>query len=152
MDVPLDDVVATALASLSDVPPSVTVSFPEDLPTVSVDPELLERAVANVVSNAIAWSRPQQPIRIEASPVGDRVHLRVVDTGPGIPAAQREAATRPFQRLGDAPAAGHLAGVGLGLAVASGFVGSMGGGFTLDDTPGGGLTVVIDLPRSGERS
>jgi two-component system sensor histidine kinase KdpD len=143
----VDDVVANALASLSEVPDTVTVSIPENLPMVNADPELLERAVANVVGNAIAWSPDGSPIRVEASPLGARVHLRIVDRGPGIAAAARVAAVQPFQRLGDQATRSGGNGVGLGLAVATGFVTAMGGELLLEDTPGGGLTVSIDLAQ-----
>jgi two-component system sensor histidine kinase KdpD len=69
----------------------------------------------------------------------------VVDRGPGIPPAQRESVFQPFQRLGDGGNATHD-GLGLGLAVAKGFVEAMGGELSLDDTPGGGVTAVISLP------
>ena len=81
-------------------------------------------------------------MRIEAGEVGDRVHLRVIDRGPGLTPEERARAFEPFQRLGDRS---NQAGVGLGLAVAHGFVQAMGGQIDLDDTPGGGLTVSIAL-------
>lgn len=80
-----------------------------------------------------------------ASAIGDRVELRVVDRGPGIPEEAKDAVFEPFQRYGDAP---RGAGVGLGLAVARGFVEAMGGTVTAEDTPGGGLTMVIALPKT----
>ena len=67
----------------------------------------------------------------------------MVDTGPGIPPDAREQVFRPFQRLGDTASD---TGVGLGLAVARGFVVAMGGELTADDTPGGGTTMVLSLP------
>jgi two-component system sensor histidine kinase KdpD len=97
-----------------------------------------------VIGNALRHTPAGQHVRIEAGPVGDSVHLRVVDRGPGVPAADRARVTTPFQRLGDA----HITeGVGLGLSIARGFVDAMHGTFTLDDTPGGGLTVTITLPK-----
>ena len=72
----------------------------------------------------------------------DLVELRVVDRGPGIPIEDRERVFEPFQRLGDRTSAD---GVGLGLAVARGFVEAMGGDLRIEDTPGGGLTMVIGL-------
>src|SRR5262249_40952864 len=143
----LEDVVAAALASLDHDPEHVLVSVPETLAPVSVDPALLERALANVVANALAWSPPGAPVRIEGAEVAGRVHLRVIDRGPGVAPADRERVFRPFQRLGDNST---QAGVGLGLAVARGFIEATGGGIELDDTPGGGLTVLIDLPIAGE--
>ena len=141
----IDDVVANALASLSCPTDAVQVRIPEQLPLVQADAELLERSVANVIGNAVAWSPPGVAIVVEAALVGPRVHLRIADRGPGIPEAARAGAVRPFQRRGDNAGAGGANGVGLGLAVATGFVQAMGGRFVLDDTPGGGLTVVIEL-------
>ena len=116
--------------------------MPETLPPVACDPALLERVVANVVANAVAWSPAGAPVRIEAGEVGDEVHLRVIDRGPGLTPEEQARAFEPFQRLGDRS---NQAGAGLGLAVARGFVHAMGGRIELDDTPGGGLTVAVEL-------
>jgi two-component system sensor histidine kinase KdpD len=144
----LDEVVYAALASLSRDASKVRVDVPETLPRVDADAALLERAVANLIDNALTWSRPGSTLRVEAGRCGDRIDLRVVDRGPGIPLDQRVAVFRPFQRLGDGGGASKD-GVGLGLAVAKGFVEAMGGELTLEDTPGGGLTSVISLPAAG---
>jgi two-component system sensor histidine kinase KdpD len=141
----LEEVTYAALASLSRDATRVSVDVPETLPRVDADPALLERAVANLVDNALNWSPPDRPVRVEAGMGGDRIDLRVVDRGPGIPAGQREAVFQPFQRLGDGGSATRE-GVGLGLAVAKGFVEAMGGELTLEDTPGGGVTAIISLP------
>jgi two-component system sensor histidine kinase KdpD len=103
--------------------------------------------VANVVENAIAWSPLDRPIRVEAGEVGDRIDLRVIDQGPGIPQSERDRVFQPFQRLGDS---GRVStnGVGLGLAVARGFVEAMGGELLLEDTPGGGTTMILSLRRA----
>ena len=82
-------------------------------------------------------------MRVEAAAVSDTLHLRVIDAGPGIPVADRERVFQPFQRLGDNP---NGAGVGLGLAVAKGFVNAVGGDLVIEDTPGGGCTMVITIP------
>jgi two-component system sensor histidine kinase KdpD len=84
-------------------------------------------------------------VRVVAGTVLDRVELRVVDQGPGIPSDQRDRVFQPFQRLGDRP---NGTGVGLGLAVARGFVEAMGGELTIEDTPGGGATMVVSLPAA----
>jgi len=70
------------------------------------------------------------------------VHLRVIDTGPGIPEERREEVFLPFQRLGDVD---NTTGIGLGLALAKGFVEGMSGSLEAEDTPGGGLTMVVEL-------
>lgn len=136
----LDEVVPKALASLPDGGRDIEVDVPETLPRVAADAALLERAIANVAANARSWSPPDQLVRILGSSAADRVELRVVDRGPGIPAAERRRVFEPFQRLGDRPAGD---GVGLGLAVARGFVEAMGGELAIEDTPGGGLTMVL---------
>ncbi len=133
-----------AIAGLTEAD-RVEVDVAETLPRVRADAALLERAIANVVENAIAWSPPGAPVRVEACVAQQRVDLHVVDRGPGIPPSQREDVFRPFQRLGDRS---NGSGVGLGLAVARGFVEAMGGELVVDDTPGGGVTMVISLPAA----
>ena len=142
----LEEVVAGALAGLSERDVKVEVDVPETLPQVEADPALLERAVANIVDNAIGFSPPAGVVRVEAGEVNDRdghrVVLRVVDRGPGIPVAARTQVFQPFQRPGDNP---NGEGVGLGLAVAHGFVTAMGGELEAEDTPGGGTTMIVGL-------
>ncbi len=138
----LAEVTASALAGLGPIQSRVEVDVPESLPEVQTDPELLERVVANLVENALAWSPVDRPVRVTAGPVTGRIDLRVVDRGPGIPVADREKVFQPFQRLGDAP---RGSGVGLGLAVSRGFLDAMGHDLLVEDTPGGGTTMVIAL-------
>ncbi|MEV0847163.1 sensor histidine kinase KdpD [Streptomyces sp. NPDC049954] len=141
-EIDLDEVVPMALGG---VPPDahVDLDVPETLPMTAVDPGLLERAVANVVENAVKYSPPGTPVLVTASTLGDRVELRVVDRGPGVPDEAKDRIFAPFQRYGDAP---RGTGVGLGLAVARGFTEAMGGTLGAEDTPGGGLTMVLTLP------
>ncbi|MFJ4714127.1 ATP-binding protein [Streptomyces sp. NPDC088785] len=141
-EIDLDEVVPLALVGVPDPDLSVDLDVPETLPMVSVDKGLLERAVANIVENAVKYSPPDEPVLVAASTLGDRVELRVVDRGPGVPDEAKDRIFAPFQRYGDAP---RGAGVGLGLAVARGFAESMGGTLTAEDTPGGGLTMVLTL-------
>jgi two-component system sensor histidine kinase KdpD len=105
------------------------------------DSGLLERVLANLVDNALRYA-PDSVIRVDAARVGDRVLINVADEGPGIARGTEEQMFEPFQRLGDFD---NTTGVGLGLSVARGFVEAMGGTIAASDTPGGGLTVVIDL-------
>ncbi|GAA3708184.1 ATP-binding protein [Streptomyces tremellae] len=136
----LDEVVPMALVGVEEG--SVGLDIPETLPMVAVDAGLLERAVANIVENAVKYSPPERPVSVAASAIGDRVELRVADRGPGVPDDAKDRIFEPFQRHGDAP---RGAGVGLGLAVARGFVEAMGGTLAAEDTPGGGLTMVLTL-------
>ncbi len=143
-EVPVDEVVYAALASLAVDISAVDVEVPDDLPLVSADPALLERALANVILNALSWAPEGTRVRVEADAVADHVDVRVIDQGAGIPRDKREAVFQPFQRLGDGGRATYD-GVGLGLAVTKGFVDAMDASVTIDDTPGGGATVVISL-------
>ncbi|MGW6458916.1 ATP-binding protein [Streptomyces sp. NPDC055078] len=142
----LDEVVPMALVSVPVE--SVELDIPESLPMVDVDRGLLERAVANIVENAVKYSPDATRVTVAASALGSRVELRVADRGPGVPDDEKERIFEPFQRYGDAP---RGAGVGLGLAVARGFVEAMGGTLTAEDTPGGGMTMVLTL-RATARS
>lgn len=140
-----EEVVPAALASLSGPTDTVDIALDETLPRVQADPALLERVVANLAANAIAASGPDRRVRVEAGAVSGRVDLRIVDQGPGIPVAERARIFEPFQRVGDAGG-----GVGLGLAVAKGFAEAMGGELSVEDTPGGGVTMVVGLPEAVE--
>ncbi|ROQ70125.1 two-component system sensor histidine kinase KdpD [Streptomyces sp. 840.1] len=139
-EIDLDEVVPMALGGVPE--DSVDLDIPETLPMVAVDPGLLERAVANIVENAVKYSPDGDRVTVAASALGARVELRVADRGRGVPDDGKERIFEPFQRYGDAP---RGAGVGLGLAVARGFVESMGGTLDAEDTPGGGLTMVLTL-------
>ncbi|OBG30586.1 histidine kinase [Mycobacterium alsense] len=108
---------------------------------VLADAGLLERVLANLIDNALRYA-PNCVVRVNAGRVGDRVLINVIDEGPGIPQGGEEQIFEPFQRLGDHD---NTTGVGLGMSVARGFVEAMGGAITAGDTPGGGLTVVVDL-------
>ncbi|WP_116040652.1 DUF4118 domain-containing protein [Amycolatopsis palatopharyngis] len=137
-----EEVVAHALSNV-DGTESVAVEIDDSLPVVLADPGLLERVVANVVDNALRHGRSARPIAVRASAHSGQVELRVVDYGRGLAKGRAESAFAPFQRLGDR---GGTPGVGLGLSVAKGFTEAMGGTISAEDTPGGGLTVVISLP------
>ncbi|WP_035849102.1 sensor histidine kinase [Kitasatospora azatica] len=148
--VDLDEVVPYALGGVQL--DSVRLDIPESLPMVPADAGLLERALANLIENAVKYSPTGQKVLVKADALapttgGGRVELRVVDRGPGVPEEAKEKIFAPFQRYGDAP---RGAGVGLGLAVARGFVEAMGGTLTAEDTPGGGLTMVVSLPAVGQ--
>lgn len=114
---------------------------------VSADPGLLERVLVNLIDNALRYSAGGW-VRVNAGQVGERVLINVVDEGPGVARGTEESMFEPFQRLGDSD---NTTGVGLGLSVARGFAQAMGGTISVTDTPGGGLTVVVELPAGGPR-
>ena len=138
----VDEVAPAALLGLAPAS-SVRIAVPDDLPLVRTDPVLLERVLANLFSNALAHSPSGQPPELRAGPADGSVRLEVLDHGPGVPDEFKLRMFEPFERLSER-ATGN--GVGLGLAVAKGFLEAMGGTIHAADTPGGGLTVQVSLP------
>jgi two-component system sensor histidine kinase KdpD len=131
----------------------VRVDLPANMPEIDADPGMLERVIANIVENAVKYAPDSDivlvgtagglsPATLEGHPAGE---LRIIDHGRGIPAESVVEMFRPFQRLDDTP---QTTGIGLGLAVAKGFTEAMGGTLAAEETPGGGLTMVIRLPLS----
>jgi two-component system sensor histidine kinase KdpD len=135
----LEEVLPMALADV----PDVDLRDVESIPPVLVDPPLLERVIANLAGNAARHTPAGRRVMVTASALGGRVELRVVDRGPGLPTAGRERLFEPFQRLGDTD---NSTGLGLGLALARGLTEAMNGTLAPEDTPGGGLTMVVSLP------
>jgi two-component system sensor histidine kinase KdpD len=147
----LDEVIPLALEALGDEAQHVAIDIPDSLPEVIADPALLERVIANVAANAIRFSPPDAPPLLAASSHFDWVELRMVDRGPGIALADRDRMFTPFQRLGDTD---NATGTGLGLALSRGLTEAMGGELIPEETPGGGLTMVVRLRiahRPGQR-
>ncbi|MCU1514520.1 MAG: sensor histidine kinase KdpD [Microbacteriaceae bacterium] len=145
----LDEIVPLALDELDLAIGTVIVDVPGDLPAALCDPALVQRVLVNLVANALRYAPVGVPPIVSGSTFGDRVELRVIDRGPGIPQARLAEAFQPFQRLGDTD---NTTGVGLGLALSNGFVSAMGGTLEAEVTPGGGLTMVVALPTAQGRS
>jgi two-component system sensor histidine kinase KdpD len=139
----LDEVVPLAVDGYAAG--AVKLDVPESLPLVLTDPGLLERVVANLVQNAVRHSPAGAAVTVAAAPLADRIVLRVVDAGPGVPDDLKEHLFEPFQRFGDTSGAG----LGLGLAVASGLASAVGAEVDAEDTPGGGLTMLVTVPLAG---
>ncbi|NYE95362.1 two-component system sensor histidine kinase KdpD [Psychromicrobium silvestre] len=129
------------------------LDLPANMPPVEADIGMLERVIANIVENAVKYAPDSDIVLvgtvggagsalIDGQPASE---LRIVDHGRGVAAKDVVAMFRPFQRLDDVPAG---TGVGLGLAVAKGFTEAMGGVLEAEQTPGGGLTMVLRLPMS----
>jgi two-component system sensor histidine kinase KdpD len=135
----LEEVLPAALADTAEV----EVGDLEEVPAVLADPPLLERVIANLVANAARHSPAGRKVLLTASAHAGRVEVRVVDRGPGLPPNDRDRLFEPFQRLGDTD---NTTGLGLGLALSRGLTEAMDGTLTPEDTPGGGLTMVLSLP------
>ncbi len=138
----IDEVAPVALRGL-DEGVNVQLAVPDGLPLVRTDPGLLERVLANLFANALAYSPPGLPPALYARQQGQTVVLDVVDHGPGVPDELKPRMFEPFERLA---ARNTGTGVGLGLAVVKGFVDTMGGSVAATDTEGGGLTMRVTLP------
>jgi two-component system, OmpR family, sensor histidine kinase KdpD len=141
----VDEVAPLALRGL-DQAARVQLLVPDGLPLVLTDPGLLERVLANLFANALAYSPPDRPPAMRAHRGGGTVVLEVTDHGCGVPDEWKQRIFEPFQRRGPNPGTG----VGLGLAVAKGLAEAMGASLEAADTPGGGLTMRLTLPVAGK--
>ena len=143
----IEELIRTAVGELAARPDDFSLSIDRELPLVRVDPVQMERAFVNVLENARRHSGGH-PVSVRARAVrgrvGERVIVRVVDRGPGIPPAQLERVFEPFYRAGTA-AGGHR-GSGLGLAIARGFTEASSGTLHVESLPGQGASFVFELP------
>lgn len=140
----IDEIVWPALA---DAPHErIKVVVDETLPLLNTDPGLVERALGNVVENALKYAPGAITITadlVTGNPDQKLMEIRIIDHGPGVPAEVKEQIFDSFQQVGDRR---QSSGLGLGLAVARGFAEAVGGSLVAQDTPGGGLTMVLTLP------
>ncbi|ANJ25646.1 DUF4118 domain-containing protein [Agromyces aureus] len=142
----LADVVFAALDELALGPADVELDLADDTAPVQADAVLLQRVVVNLLANAVRHSPSGERVRVATSSFREQSELRVVDRGPGVPVERRDEIFTPFQRLGDTD---NDTGLGLGLALSKGFAEGMRGRLEVEDTPGGGLTMVVTLPVAG---
>ena len=138
--VSVEDILLAAREGLTDRSADIRLSIDPDVPALRADGVQLERAFANVLENARRYSNARR--------IGERVVVRIVDQGPGIPTAERERIFEPFYR-GRGPGARPWTGSGLGLAIARGFVEANGGAISVQSLPGQGTSFVISLPIEG---
>ncbi len=115
------------------------------LPEVEADAAQLERAFANLIENGVRHGGGR-PVTIKGRQIGERIVVRVVDQGPGIPQSEWQRIFEPFQH---GVANGDRGGAGLGLAIARGFVEANGGEITVDSVEGQGSSFVVALPCGG---
>jgi two-component system sensor histidine kinase KdpD len=143
--VAIEEIVPRSIDDLGPLRDRVEGDISIELPEVIADPALLERILVNVMSNAVRYSPVEAKVLVTASWHGDHAEIRVIDRGPGIPPEAHDRVFMPFQRLGDRD---NHTGVGLGLALSRGLAEAMGGTLVPEETPGGGLTMIITLPIS----
>jgi two-component system sensor histidine kinase KdpD len=160
----VEELILAALSELAAGPQEFSLSIDRELPLVSVDSVQMERAFVNVLENARRHAGGH-PVSVRARAVrslsgagaraapgpgdgartGDRVIVRIVDRGPGIPPAQLERVFEPFYRAGTTATGGHR-GSGLGLAIARGFAEANGASLRVESLPGQGASFVFELP------
>lgn len=137
------DMILPALDELGVGPEKVDIHIDDDCAQAMADPGLLQRVLVNLLNNAMQFAPEGTRVRISASSFSGTVQIRVIDHGPGVSPDRRDSIFVPFQRQGDTD---NTVGLGLGLALSRGFVEGMSGTLTPEDTPGGGLTMVVELP------
>ncbi len=137
-----EDVIVPSLDELRLGPDDIELDLAKELPAVLADAGLLQRVIVNLLANAIGFAPHGSKVRIATSTFGDFVQVRIIDHGPGIAPERRDQVFTPFQRVGDND---NTTGLGLGLALSKGFTEGMGGTIEAEDTPGGGLTMVVAL-------
>ncbi|GLX09053.1 sensor histidine kinase KdpD [Microbispora sp. NBRC 16548] len=143
--VALEEIVPRSIDDLGPLSDQVEGDIALELPEIVADPALVERILVNLMTNAVRYSPDARKVLVTASWHGDNVEIRVIDRGPGIPSEAYDRVFMPFQRLGDRD---NHTGIGLGLALSRGLAEAMGGSLTPEETPGGGLTMVLTLPIS----
>jgi K+-sensing histidine kinase KdpD len=140
----IDELVSQALAGLGVEASRVRLDIGSETPLVEVEAAQIERALANLLENALRYSPPGSQVLLRAEPGTTELRIHVLDRGSGLPDEQREALFQPFRR----GTAGH--GSGLGLAIARGFAEANAGKLWAQDDPGGGH-LVLSLPLAERR-
>jgi two-component system, OmpR family, sensor histidine kinase KdpD len=139
----IDDVVVRALDEVGETAGRVDVALPDESPSVRVDVHQIERVLVNLIENALRYSPASEPVRVQVTATASEVLVRVVDRGPGIPAADLERVFEAFQRGSQS---GEARGAGLGLAIARGFAEANGGRVWAESREGQGASFVLALP------
>jgi len=139
----VDALTVEALAGLPGAE-RVELELGDDLPPVQIDAAQIERALANMLENALRFSPADSTVSVRAESRGAEVIVRIEDSGPGVPAADASAIFEPFRR------STRSRGAGLGLAIARGFVEANGGRVWVESAPGGGASFALTLPAELE--
>ena len=138
----IEEVVSAAVEDLGERAGLVRVALDDELPFVRADAAQLERAIANLLDNAVRFSAGDRAL-VRARALRDRLAIRVVDRGPGVPHAELERIFEPFYQ---GPESRPHEGSGLGLAIVRGLIEVNGGRVWAESMPGQGTTFVIELP------
>jgi two-component system sensor histidine kinase KdpD len=139
----IDDLVVQALGEMGPRAARVEVSLPDHSPIARVDSQQVERALVNLIENALKYSPPDEPVRVQVASHGTHGVVRVIDHGPGVASDESERIFEPFHR---GRSAGSVRGAGLGLAIARGFAEASGGRVWVESRDGQGATFTLELP------
>jgi len=142
----IEEVIEAALDDLQLERGSFKLSIEAGLPFIRADSAQLERAFVNLLSNAVRYSGGE-PVSVRAREVSDRLVVRVVDRGPGIPERELE---RIFEAFYRGSGSDSHSGAGLGLAIVRGFIEANGGQVSVESLPGQGTAFVVEFPLEGE--
>lgn len=126
---------------------SLQTNVRADLPPVLADPVQIEQVLSNLIENAVRFSPPGGEIQISVATWQGAVQIRIADRGPGIPSEDRERVFDDFYQRDAGPGRG---GTGLGLAIARAIVRAHGGRIWAEGSPGGGATILFELPIATE--
>jgi two-component system, OmpR family, sensor histidine kinase KdpD len=143
---PVDELVSRALDGLGGDASRIAVELDGDAPLVRVDAAQLERALANVLENALRFSSPSDPVGLVVSSTGDDVLVRITDRGPGLEPERLERIFEPFEH-----GRGGGQGTGLGLAIARGFAEANGCRLWAEARPASGAAFVLAMPSAAAR-
>jgi two-component system, OmpR family, sensor histidine kinase KdpD len=135
-----DGIIGRALDALGDGAERVAVSLGTDTPTFQVDGAQAERALVNLIENALKFSSPTDAVEVGVETADGEARIRVTDRGPGLSEAELRQIFDPFER-----GASH-SGTGLGLAIVRGFAEANGGRVWAETAKGGGASFVLAFP------
>jgi two-component system sensor histidine kinase KdpD len=121
----------------------VNLKIPDNIPYVLVDPGLMVQALINILDNSFKYSPPGSPVDITAQLLGERIEIKIIDRGPGIPSEDLERVFDKFYRL---QRPNSVAGTGLGLSIVKGIIEAHGGTVNAANQPGGGTIITLVLP------
>ena len=129
------------LAGQKDI--QLNLSLPDHLPAISVDPKLIQRVLINLLSNALKFTPAQGQVQVEMTAITGGVAFQVSDSGPGIPAADRE---KVFDRFFRSDANQNYQGTGIGLSLTKSIVDLHGGDIKVNESSTGGACFRVILP------
>lgn len=154
----MSDVVATVLDRLDLTGQArrhpVQVKEPPDMPLTLMDYTQIEQVLTNLLENAFKYSPEGSDIQVRVTPREQELEVAVIDHGIGIPLREREAVFDKFYRVQQTqfalPGSRPPTGTGLGLAICANIVHAHSGRIWVEDTPGGGATLLFTLPLAPE--